>query len=196
MKSDVIFGAALTLFFIVLIGNKLTASNVIPAPSEIISNVNKVIPFGTNFTSIEECKNYVLKNSGNGDKLKFGMYSCGIKFSNNKSQDGQKNSDTASCFLNNLSDIQDDSSGTKVVTKCAESTNNTNMGFVFSKLFSPSARVEEKMDDIAREQSYANRNSQLFPGIPMEPNGDGITIMNINGDMKTCIKMGVMLNCD
>jgi hypothetical protein len=123
------------------------------------------------------------------------MISCGIKFRNEDSENSKKNTETASCFLNNLNEIQDDSSGTKVVTRCAESTNNATLGFVLSKIFSPSARIEKKMEDIAEENNAIQRN-RLLPNISNLPNGDGLTIMNINGEMKTCMKIGVLLDCN
>ncbi len=148
--------------------------------------------FGPKFKDVNECMKYVISSSGNNEKAQVGSYACAFMFRFNDER--QK---FGKCIVNNLNDIKDDNSGTKVVTSCAESSSSPNLGYVFNAYFNPAARMAK----IIQEENEKRKieNLQSYPGqigLNGLPIGDGIVNMNINGDLKPCMKIGLEVNCD
>ncbi len=148
------------------------------------------------FQTKDECTAYVQKNSGNQEKLSLGLFACIASFDTDKSKTTKKK--FSQCVLNDFNEITDDASGKRVVTKCAESSNEAGLDIYFSKQFDPSERMIKKLADIKEKDRMESIESTFLPGISRAnniPSGDGMVILNTDGDLKTCMKLGLELNC-
>lgn len=116
---------------------------------------------GKKFESSDECFNFIRQNSGNMDKMKVGGASCYLLFnSSGQDEDSITRKNTGQCILNNFSEITDDTSGTRVVTKCAESNKSSQLGAMLSANFSQAQRIQKKLDEAREEQRLQQRQQQ------------------------------------
>jgi len=184
------FGLAIFIIMVlVVLFNELDKMGVGKdvSTNNLFTSIQKYNPFEKNFNNIDDCRKYVNNNSGNNEKLELGGYACTLRFTKVNTGTIGTSSDIGGCLLSHFEEIKDDVSGARVVTHCAESTNNARVGLVLSEIFSPSARMEKILKD---------QNTGLLDAVPPFSSTDGLTILNINGDTKTCFRLGPMLNCD
>lgn len=156
---------------------------------------------GKNFESAEVCRSYVRENSANMDKLRVGSNACGWSFVVTDIPTETSKVKTAKCIISNFSDISDDTSGTRVVTKCAEKNDAASYGRVLAANFSPSARIEKELREHRDALEESQRENQkttesLMPYVLSSPTGPSIFPMEINGQLKNCIRIGNILDCD
>lgn len=108
----------------------------------------------------------------------------------------------ATCIIKKFDQIQDDQSGTKIVADCGKSVNEVSLARIVARQFSPSFRMEKflekqqmERDRIANENREDQlRRSQGFPDIDLS--GALPTMIEINGQLKTCLRIGPTLDCD
>lgn len=138
------------------------------------------------FKTTQDCFDFVRPRAGTSEKILVGAMACNLAFQDG-SESAKKNSDLGACILNNYADISDDLSGTRVVSRCGESTGNP-LSAIVAKEFSPSARMEKLLE--------ANREKIKQDNEDFKRGQDGPFIMTIDGLPKTCIRIGVLLDCD
>jgi hypothetical protein len=138
------------------------------------------------FKTTQDCFDFVRTRAGTSEKMRVGAMACQLAFQDG-SDSGKKNSDLGACILNNYADISDDASGTRVVSRCGESTANP-LSAIVAREFSPSARMEKLLEE--------NREKMKQDNEMLQRRRSGPFIMMIDGRTKTCIRIGEMLDCN
>jgi len=145
------------------------------------------------FKNKSDCDDYVIRNSIFIEKTKVGIYACAFAFdtrNNNYVNFGK-------CVVNKYNSIENDSSGTKTLSQCAQETNARELAYTLNKQFDSVARMEEKLAEERQKIEFERRNT-VIPGQLMSnglPYGDGPIIINNNGNLMPCIKMGISIDC-
>ena len=137
------------------------------------------------FKTAQECFNFLRVKAGSVEKMRVGAIACNLAFQAG-SESAKKNSALGACIVNNYSEIYDDSSGTKVVSRCGELSGNP-LSAIVAQEFSPSARMEKILEENRIEMQRNNDERKRGQ--------DGPFIMNIDGRLKTCIRIGGILDC-
>jgi hypothetical protein len=137
------------------------------------------------FKTTQDCFDFVRPRAGTSEKMHVGAMACNLALQEG-GESAKKNSDLGACILNNYADISDDISGTRVVSRCGESTANP-LSIVVAKEFSPSARMEKLLEANREKIKQDNEDFKRGQGGPF--------IMTIDGLPKTCIRIGVLLDC-
>ena len=99
------------------------------------------------FSSLKECTDYVRMNSATNEKLRAGVVACRAIF--NTLPDQPRHAQFAAlgqCVINDFSQINDDQSGTRVVSNCGSQSGAMNMARVIARHFSQSHRVAEALE--------------------------------------------------
>jgi len=137
------------------------------------------------FKTTQECFDFVRLNAGTIEKMNVGAIACNLAFQDG-SESARKNSELGACIVNKYSEIYDDASGTRIVSRCGESTTNP-LSTIIAQEFSPSARMEKLLEE--------NREKMKRDNEVRQRGRDGPSIMMIDGQLKSCIRIGVMLDC-
>ena len=186
MKADFIVGASVLAFIVILIQNNPELKQ------KTVDQISSINLFKAPHNNRVECLEYVRSHSGNIDKMNVGMFSCSQKYpeqsSDSESDSRNLNMKTSSCVLDNFSSIVDDTSGTKVVTSCAESTKNIRFGIAISQLFSPSYRMNEAITEAQTARNLKRSDALNLDRRPIT--------MHINGQLVICHKIGELLECN
>lgn len=108
----------------------------------------------------------------------------------------------ATCVIKKIDQIQDDESGARVLRNCGNSTKEVELARILAWKFSPSKRIEIAIEKQQKERTRIaeeQRENYLSwsQGMPsMDLNSLLPTMIEINGELKTCIRVGVILDCD
>jgi hypothetical protein len=153
------------------------------------------------------CREFVMTNAGNKEKLDLGAYACRLSHPLPTMNEQQKSRLMGQCLLDSFAKIQDDSSGTRVVTYCAEYSMYPAMGVVLAEIFSSSARVQKIIEAQQDEERSRRSLGRLLPGdlgIPSSSSNvrilpgalPGTFIMDVDGVLKTCNNFAGVINCN
>jgi hypothetical protein len=156
--------------------------------------------------SFRRCIEFVKTNSGNKEKLDLGVFACRLSHPLPTMNEPQKSRFMGKCLIDSFSKIQDDTSGTRVVTSCAESSKYPSMGMMLAEIFSPSARVQkiiEAQQEEERSRRSAERSLIDGLGLPRSPGNvrvmegglPGTFIVDVDGVLKTCNNFAGVVNC-
>jgi hypothetical protein len=190
--SDLIF-VVLIIGIVIALADALEKNGTDLSPKKFASQFN---PLKRTFNNVNDCNEFVSKNSGNSEKLLLGQYACAANYGASMEKNRPSNVNFYQCILNNFTKISNDNNGKSTVTTCAESTNENQLGIYFSAFFDPAARMAKLM------QSENERQNESLRSIPGQldarglPIGDGIVNMNIDGHLKPCMKIGLEVSCD
>ena len=103
------------------------------------------------------------------------------------------------CLLNNIDKIIDDATGAKIVSGCGESEKLPDLARAVSQIFSESFRIRYEHDrqrlENAKQKEASNPLDLNILNVTKDDRFNPI-IIDINGDLKTCFKIGVVLSCD
>ncbi len=162
-------------------------SKSIEVPSLNISLFQKI-----NFANEVECREFVTKNSGNKIKSNVGGFLCVMQFGNSSFISTSESRNLSKCILEDFKNIIDDSSGTRIVTRCNEKFQLKEVGFMIIDEFSESKRIERVNESNRLQRELENRTNQILE----RSRNDGPFILNDGDTRKSCFKMGSIINCD
>jgi len=143
------------------------------------------------FASEAECREYVNKHSGNQNKSNVGGFLCVMQFGNVNFISTSESRNLSKCILEDFKNIVDDSSGTRIVTRCNEKFQMKEVGFMILDEFSEYKRIE-RINEANRVQREIENRVNL---IREQSRNDGPLIINDGGTLKPCIKVGSVIDC-
>ena len=164
----------------------LGISKSIEVPSLNISLFQKI-----NFANEVECRDFVTKNSGNIIKSNVGGFLCVMQFGNSNFISTSESRNLSKCILEDFKNIVDDSSGTRIVTRCNEKFQLKEVGFMIIDEFSESKRIERVNESNRLQRELENRTNQILE----RSRNDGPFILNDGNTLKSCIKIGSIVDC-
>ena len=144
-----------------------------------------------NFASEAECRDFVTKNSGNKIKSNVGGFLCVMQFGNSNFISTSESRNLSKCILEDFKNIVDDSSGTRIVTRCNEKFQLKEVGFMIIDEFSESKRIERVNESNRLQRELENRVNQIRE----QSRNDGPFIFNDGDERKSCLKIGSIINC-
>ena len=164
----------------------LGISKSIEVPSLNISLFQKI-----NFANEVECRDFVTKNSGNIIKSNVGGFLCVMQFGNSNFISTSESRNLSKCILEDFKNIVDDSSGTRIVSRCNEKFQLKEVGFMIIDEFSESKRIERVNESNRLQRELENRTNQILE----RSRNDGPFILNDGNTLKSCIKIGSIVDC-
>jgi hypothetical protein len=150
------------------------------------------------FSTLDECINYVRSGSYTQEKLFVGGISCKAIFKQISNQRDEQISSLANCILKDFDNINDDSTGLKVVSVCGDKTKSADIARQLAQNFSQSWRLSqelekhrEKIEDLQSSKNLYPYPQTLTPSqFPMP-----LIIEDGAGNLTPCINNGVMVHC-
>ena len=154
------------------------------------------------FANHSECNDYIVKNSGNSNKLEVGKILCLMQFGNSNYISTEESRKLSKCIIEDFKSIQDDASGTRVVTECNEKFQLKEVGFLMLAEFSESKRIERANESMLMQSKIENiknriqiEDQNILNHVLGSSRNDGPLIINDGGIMKSCIKIGPIIDC-
>ena len=154
------------------------------------------------FANHSECNDYIVKNSGNSNKLEVGKMLCLMQFGNSNYISTEESRKLSKCIIEDFKSIQDDASGTRVVTECNEKFQLKEVGFLLLAEFSESKRIERANESMLMQSKIENiknriqiEDQNILNHVLGSSRNDGPLIINDGGIMKSCIKIGPIIDC-
>jgi hypothetical protein len=152
---------------------------------KIPTNIN---PFQKKFSTFDECFSFVKKNPLSMEKLNIGATSCQVIYGPNKAAAQTVALNFFQCILNNYDEILDDSSGTRVVAKCGNSSHESSFSFYFAQQFNPAMRIAKVLEEERKKREWENSQLNLFSEINNLNN-------HRDGTLIPCMKIGLEIDC-
>lgn len=165
---------------------RLGISTSIEVPSLNLSLLPKI-----NFSSEAECREYVNIHSGTQNKSNVGGFLCVMQFGNVNFIATSESQNLSKCILEDFKNIVDDSSGTRIVSRCNEKFQLKEVGFMILDEFSESKRIERINESNRIQREIENRVNQIRE----QSRNEGPLIINDGGTLKPCIKVGSIIDC-
>ena len=124
-------------------------------------------------------------------KSNVGGFLCVMQFGNSNFISTSESRNLSKCILEDFKNIVDDSSGTRIVTRCNEKFQLKEVGFMIIDEFSEFKRIERVNESNRLQRELENRVNQIRE----QSRNNGLFIFNDGGTPKPCIKVGSNIDC-
>jgi hypothetical protein len=164
-----------------------------------IGDIGAFFSTNTDFSSVEQCIQYVRDNSLTMEKLKAGAISCrAIFYTDDNIDKKNKISKLGKCFIESFENIVDDASGMREISKCSKYPESIGFARAIAKNFSMAERVaEEQENQLFAIESAMERNNSLIQSVePISNQPPAPFLIDDGGVIKNCIMIGVTMNCN
>ena len=155
---------------------------------------------GQKFSSEKDCLNHVSRHSITQAKLAVGQRACEWAFVDlapyTKSPEiglYRANKKNAQCILDDFGKISDNSSGIRVLHRCALDSKATSMGKVLAMNFERNLEPKEESTRVLGADKFPEHADELKL---INQEIEKPLFLNIDGQVKLCFKTANQMNCD